>query len=148
MAAEQGPSGPELSTRVVETLFELTARLRADVAQALADLDLTDALADALWALDPTDGPLARRTLADRLHCDPSNVTFLAHRLVERGLLERVDDPGDRRVRALTLTAEGRAARERLGRALQAALERAGVDEDTQRALLTLLARQPADIRA
>lgn len=110
------------SLQVIEGVFSLYEALRREVAAALDDLSLTDALADALWMLDPTAGPVSRRALAESLHCDPSNVTFLADRLEQRGLIERVRDPDDRRVNALMLTPAGVKTRERLGAALVEAL--------------------------
>ena len=51
--------------------------------------------------------------LAERLFCDASNVTGVVDRLEARGLLERRDDPGDRRVKLIALTDEGASVRER-----------------------------------
>jgi len=53
------------------------------------------------------------RDLADHLACDPSNVTGIAARLIERGLVTTT--PGlDRRVKLLALTAAGRQLRNAL----------------------------------
>ena len=52
--------------------------------------------------------------LAERLQCDPSNVTFLVDRLEEKGLAERAADSRDRRVKAVRLTEAGALARSRL----------------------------------
>jgi DNA-binding MarR family transcriptional regulator len=111
---------------IAEGVWALHEALRGELAAILAELDLTRSLADALWALDPVEGPRPRRVLAQRLRCDPSNVTFLADRLEERGLVQRVADPADRRVKALALTGAGAAARTRLVDALAGggALER------------------------
>lgn len=49
------------------------------------------------------------RVLADRLGCDPSNVTGLADRLEERGLVERRRSEHDRRVTELIRTGAGSA---------------------------------------
>ena len=57
------------------------------------------------------------RDLAARLQCDPSNVTFLADRLEERGLVERRPDPSGRRVKLLALTPAGLAMRIRVVKA-------------------------------
>ena len=51
---------------------------------------------------------------AGALHCDASYVTVLSDRLESLGLVERVPDPSDRRVRQLVLTKEGRRMRTRL----------------------------------
>ena len=47
------------------------------------------------------------RSLAARLDADASNLSVLIDRLERRGAVERRPDPGDRRVKALALTAEG-----------------------------------------
>jgi DNA-binding MarR family transcriptional regulator len=71
-------------------------------------------LSDLLWQLDPTLAPLSRRELADRLHCDPSNVTFLVNRLQQRRLVRRAPAASDRRVKAIALTPAGAKVRNRL----------------------------------
>jgi DNA-binding MarR family transcriptional regulator len=73
-------------------------------------LGLTPAGARALLQLDP-DRPLPTRNLAERLCCDPSNVTAFVDRLEESHLVERKVDPDDRRVKTLAVTRRGRALR-------------------------------------
>ena len=53
-------------------------------------------------------GPTPMRRLAEQMNCEASNLTGLVDRLESRGLVERRPDPGDRRVRLLALTDEGR----------------------------------------
>lgn len=57
---------------------------------------------------------LPMSALAERLYCDASNVTGMVDRLEARGLLERGDDPRDRRVKRIALTDEGASVRERV----------------------------------
>jgi DNA-binding MarR family transcriptional regulator len=104
----------ELPHRIAHAAYELHASLERDLHKTAVELDLTDALADAIWQLDPALGPLSRRELAARLHCDPSNVTFLVDRLERRRLVTRSRARADRRVKALALTSAGRSARRRL----------------------------------
>ena len=94
--------------------YEIHAALERHLHDTLVELDLTIALSDVLWQLDPTLGPISRRELADRLHCDPSNVTFLVNRLQQRRLISRARAGNDRRVKALALTPAGVKARNRL----------------------------------
>ena len=54
--------------------------------------------------------------LAHEMHCDSSNITGIVDRLSERGLVERRAAEGDRRVKLVALTGEGRALREELVR--------------------------------
>ena len=102
---------------LADRFYAVSAAMQQVTGKMLQELGLTEALADALWQLDPAHGPQPRRSLADRLHCDPSNVTFLVDRLEERGLVERVSDPQDRRIKAIGLTEQGVSVRETLVRA-------------------------------
>ena len=80
--------------------------------------------------------------LAERVYCDASNVTGMVDRLEARGLLERRDDPRDRRVKRIALTDEGAALRvEVLARLYEppAAITRLSLAD--QRALCDLLRR-------
>jgi DNA-binding MarR family transcriptional regulator len=133
-----------------------TSRIRYDLAQAaytvhtalehalhdtLAELDLTVALADVLWQLDPELGPQSRRQLAERLHCDPSNVTFLVSRLQRRRFVASAPVKTDRRVKALALTDAGAQARNRLIATLAESAIFAGLTRAEQRQLAELLRR-------
>jgi DNA-binding MarR family transcriptional regulator len=62
------------------------------------------------------DAPVSMRAFAEELSCDPSNVTGLVDRAERLGLVERVPDPSDRRVRILKLTIKGRQLRTRVNR--------------------------------
>jgi DNA-binding MarR family transcriptional regulator len=100
--------------QLAEAAYALHAALERHLHDTLEELDLTVSLSDALWQLDPALGPLSRRALAERLHCDPSNVTFLVDRLEERRLVSRWRAGTDRRVKALALTPAGVDVRNRL----------------------------------
>lgn len=54
-----------------------------------------------------TRGPQSPGAIATHLGVHPSNATRICDRLVNAGLIVRTDDPGDRRLRALSLTPEG-----------------------------------------
>ncbi len=54
--------------------------------------------------------------LAQHMHCDSSNITGIVDRLEERGLVERRAAKGDRRVKLVALTDEGREIRDELAR--------------------------------
>ena len=99
---------------LAQLAYELHAALERHLHDTLEELDLTLALADAVWQLDPALGPLSRRDLAERLQCDPSNVTFVVTRLERRRLVSRARGSRDRRVKALTLTPAGIEVRHRL----------------------------------
>jgi len=70
-------------------------------------LDAADLSPPQFLTLTQLATPAPMREMAARLRCDASNMTGLADRLEERGLLERRADPNDRRVKLLTLTPAG-----------------------------------------
>jgi DNA-binding MarR family transcriptional regulator len=59
-------------------------------------------------------GYLSMRDIARGLGCDPSYVTGLVDELVEHGLVERQNDPNDRRVRTVVLTPAGVSVADRM----------------------------------
>lgn len=75
-----------------------------------ARLGVDPAGARALLHLDP-DRAVPTRYLAERLCCDPSNVTAFVDRLEASGLIRRQVDPDDRRVKTLAMTPRGRRVR-------------------------------------
>lgn len=81
---------------------------------ALTAHGLTNATAQALWAIDPTGPAPSMKALAERLYCNAPNLSFIANQLIERGLVERSVDPTDRRGRVLALTDKGRQVRQKV----------------------------------
>jgi DNA-binding MarR family transcriptional regulator len=67
-------------------------------------------------ALRILDQPRTMSEIAAFLRCDNSNVTGIVDGLETRGLAERTASPGDRRVKLIALTGEGRRLRARLMR--------------------------------
>src|SRR5437660_351399 len=67
----------------------------------------------ALTSLD-SDAGRSMSALADEWRCDPSNATWLVDRLESQGLARRVAREGDRRVKAVVLTAKGKRMRAEL----------------------------------
>ena len=96
---------------VVLRLLDLFQRMRAHWEGTCAAMGLTPAEGQALHRLDT---PVPMRAMADTLHCDASYVTQLTDRLEGAGLMERVADPTDRRVRQLRLTPKGAVTRTEL----------------------------------
>lgn len=109
--APDGPASVPAMTAVIERLLWLGGRLQGLAAEVAAHHGLTGQQAVLLRALDE---PRPMRAVADHLKCDPSNVTGLIDRIERRGLVERMADPADRRVRLLALTSGGRRVREGL----------------------------------
>ncbi|WP_225839872.1 MarR family winged helix-turn-helix transcriptional regulator [Streptomyces sp. NK08204] len=144
MATPHSTRPDELTVEVVELIAEVVARYHADYEEAAAGHALTGAQAKllSLLSLDP----LPMRKLAQKLKCEPSNVTGIVDRLESRGLVERRPDPADRRVKLAVPTEEGmrtaRALREGL-RFARAPL--AGLSEEERRSLRDLLRRMVDD---
>jgi len=100
----------------------------------LAPWDLSPHHARALKVVSERDG-VRLSDLAEALHIAPRSATEVADGLQERGLIQRMPDPGDRRAVILRLTDEGRRVRGEIGAA------RAADSED-------LFARLSADDRS
>lgn len=97
---------------------ELVAALGAlsgDLGRRFAAVAATESITAAQWnLLRQLDAPSPMGRVARLLHCDPSNVTGLTRRLVDRGLVEVLPDAGSARVRLLGRTGDGAAAAARL----------------------------------
>lgn len=96
---------------LVDLLWLVMRRIWEDAEQRLAPSGLTMKHS---WALHALDEPISMRALAERLGIDASYVTAIADQLEERGLIERQPHPGDRRIKSLALTDEGRNVRDRI----------------------------------
>jgi DNA-binding MarR family transcriptional regulator len=110
MSHGQGDAGLE---DVVDGLLEVANRVHHVVCSVAARHDLTPQQLELLRTLAV---PVTMRAFAEELSCDPSNVTGLVDRAERLGLVERVPDPSDRRVRILKLTAKGRNLRTTINR--------------------------------
>lgn len=93
-------------------------------------------------ALRSLERPIPMGELARLLACDNSNVTGIIDRLEERGLVERRAAKGDRRVKLVALTPEGRRLKEGVDARMAeppAPIER--LSREDQRALRDILRR-------
>jgi DNA-binding MarR family transcriptional regulator len=141
MAASASSDVLPLLDQLVEQAYTFSAAIGRWSATILAELELTEALGDVLWQLGAVGEAVPMRDLADRLQCDPSNVTFLADRLEERGLIERRPDLSDRRVKLLALTTAGLAVRTRIVQAAATRSPLARLSPADQQRLCRLLAK-------
>jgi DNA-binding MarR family transcriptional regulator len=92
--------------RVLDAAHELETRLET----ALAAIDLSLPKLGVLKILADAKEPLPLSEIAEHSHCVRSNMTQLVDRLAADGLVRRVNDAGDRRIRRASLTAAGRKA--------------------------------------
>lgn len=129
------------TTEVVERAYDFMGAMRRWSQTLLGDLDLTEALADVLWCLGGPKEPISQRELAGRLHCDPSNVSYLVDRLEERALIERRIDASDRRMNIVSLSSAGLRVRKEIVRAATAYSPLARLSRKEQKQLHDLLAK-------
>jgi len=83
---------------------------------------------DVLAALDRTPDGLKMGELSDWLLVSNGNVTSIVDRLIEDGLVERLQDGGDRRVLRVRMTKEGKKQFARMAKAHEAWLDRVMAD--------------------
>jgi DNA-binding MarR family transcriptional regulator len=104
---------PDLAeTRELASLLvALVGQTAMQISQCAQQCGLSVVQASALLQID---GSMSMRELATRLGGHASNATGIADRLAARGLVERHEDADDRRVKRLSLTPEGAAARNQL----------------------------------
>ncbi|MEO3745768.1 MarR family transcriptional regulator [Plantactinospora sp. B5E13] len=131
----------QLTGTLVDQVVTLAQRTLDDLRDILRTLDLTEPVANLLWLVDPAADPAPLRQLAERLHCDPSNISLMATKLEERGLAERRPHPRDGRVRTLVLTDAGKRVRARLADRMETASPLAALSTTEQRQLHQLLSK-------
>ena len=95
-----------IAQEVSRLILAVAQRLQDNFAARASRLGLTALQAKLLIALPPGES-VPMRVLAERLRCDPSNLTGLVDKLESRDVVRRRPDPVDRRVKALTLTDRG-----------------------------------------
>lgn len=100
---KETPPAP-LAFLMLGTVHEMEAQLES----ALGHVGLSLAKFGVLARLAEAGEPLALGCLAERCSCVRSNMTQLVDRLEADQLVERLDDPTDRRSIKAALTSEGR----------------------------------------
>src|SRR5882672_1067589 len=99
------PAQTDTDRELIALADELGARIWGQFNGRLAELGLSLPEGKALRILD-ADETITMRTLAARLHANPSNVTVVVARLEARGLITR-HSSADRRVKGVKLTPAG-----------------------------------------
>ena len=117
MGKQPSSSKRALAADVWRRLFDFFISTSRQRQRVLAELDLTPNDSRALHTLDPREGR-TMRSLADAWGCDASNATWIVDRLEARDLVERREQPGDRRVKLVVLTSAGVKTRDRLKAAM------------------------------
>jgi DNA-binding MarR family transcriptional regulator len=99
-------------------LVALVGQTATQISQCAEECGLSVVQASALLRID---AGMSMRELSARLGGHASNATGIADRLAARGLVERHEDAGDRRVKRLGLTPAGAATRDRLVTCMESA---------------------------
>ncbi len=134
-AADPATEAWTLATRLV--FSERPPRVPA----VASEFDLSPMAMKLLYALEP-ESELPMSALAETLFCDASNVTGIVDRLEARELIERRDDPRDRRVKLIALTADGAALHHQIRDRMHAPpAQIAALSVEDQRALRDILSR-------
>jgi len=111
----------EANSCLLVRLLLAAAAVESQLEAAVATTGLSLSKFAVLDQLVKAGEPLPLTRLAERLSCVKSNITQLIDRLEADGLVERVDDPKDRRSVLAAMTREGRRRYEIGGQALTAA---------------------------
>lgn len=108
-AARRPLSEKEMRTVEAMTALRITARLTHGLMDRWAEKHgLSEGRLHVLWALKSApERQLPLGELADQLEVTPRNVTGLIDHLERDGLVERIDDPADRRLTYARLTMAG-----------------------------------------
>src|SRR5688572_31334228 len=106
---------------VAKLLFELLMSERKRVIAVAAELDLPLMQVATILrlGLDGEGGGVPMSQLAEHCGCDPSNITGIVDKLEARRVIRREAAPGDRRVKRIVLTTEGKRLHQRITERLQ-----------------------------
>jgi len=122
-------------------IYTVSAIMRKASDRALAPMGLSVAQTPVLVTLRDEGRPMMITEIARRLYLETPSVTSMVDRLSERGLVERIKDPKDRRKALVALTRKGKSLVESVrepGRQLQEEMFGA-LDGAEREALRTLL---------
>ena len=127
-------------TNLIET--EIRRRLREEFNVTLPRFDL-------MAQLDKAPNGMTLGELSQRMMVSNGNVTGLAERLVEQGLLDRRASPNDRRAQIVSLTAEGRRVFRTMARTHEDWIAEilSGLDAREIETLMSLLGKAKASAR-
>ncbi len=104
-------SRSRLAKQLIEHIKLVQSHLRSGQPSPWSGLNVTMPQAKTLFLL--ADGPRRMSGIAKRLNVEMPSATTMIDRLVAKGLVERKQDPKDRRAVVCTITAEGMEAVER-----------------------------------
>lgn len=127
---------------IAELLFALVGQTAVQGERCASECGVSIVQASVLLSIQDD---MSMRELATRQGGHASNATGIADRLAARGLIERHDDPADRRVKRISLTPEGTEVRGRLTACMEAAPSPFGRLSAEERGLLRDLLHKALD---
>lgn len=99
-------------TEAFRNLAILLLRSKQRLGLLATDYEITGVQATLLLILEPHNA-LKMSYLAEMFECDASNITGITDRLEQVQLINREQDPNDRRIRLISLTEKGRQLRKK-----------------------------------
>jgi len=144
------PADHEAELRLWLRLLTCTTLIEGEVRRRLRDkFDVTLPRFDLMAQLDKAPNGMTLGELSKRMMVSNGNVTGLAERLVEQGLLDRRASPNDRRSQIVSLTAEGRRTFRAMARTHEDWIAEmfAGLDAGEIETLMDLLAKAKTSAR-
>jgi DNA-binding MarR family transcriptional regulator len=115
MARSRAANSSDPTASVAFLLSQVGAHASSRFAERLAPLELVPPHAGILRVIERANG-LSQQALGETLGVFPSRLVQMIDELERRGLVERRDNPADRRSYALHLTEAGRASLAQIGR--------------------------------
>ena len=113
------PSQTTIHAEIGLLISRLSRLWRREADQALADHGLSEATALPLMVLSRRGKCVRQGVLADEIGIEGPSLVRLIDLLQAEGLMERREDPTDRRAKTLHLTATGEAKAEEINRVLR-----------------------------
>lgn len=109
MTISQDPDRPALLRQLDELHASFDRRALSSWAEPLLSTPLTMQQLKVLTLIAAERDRATGHDLAEALNVSVATMSGLVDRLVEHGMVQRSDDPDDRRIRRLSVTAAGRA---------------------------------------
>lgn len=133
---------PSLAAQQYRMIYDIYVLLDDGDRRVLRAFNLNTSQYNVLMLLDAEHG-WRLTDLSERLLFDKSTVTRIIDRLEQMDLVQRIADPGDRRVQRVLLTSQGASVRDDAHAAHERSMEQrlAVLDAEEQRCLRTLLAK-------
>jgi DNA-binding MarR family transcriptional regulator len=123
MTASKQVSSRKLAAELLELWHHLMRGSSEQMYALIAELDISITQMKTLHVLADGGSEVSVKELSDRLGLSLPGASRIVDALLRRGWLERREDPDDRRMKRVGITAEGRKALDRIETARLAGLE-------------------------